>query len=47
MKCFKRYEFAGTVAATGYRYSNGHKIGYAFDLKFSEDQSYIHVVTKP
>ena len=51
MECFKRYEFAPNLSGRSQQpaiviltviRSDTH-----FDLKFSEDQSYIHVVTKP
>jgi hypothetical protein len=46
-RCFNQYEFSLAVTATGYRYANGRKIGYAFDIILKKDESYIRATSKP
>jgi hypothetical protein len=46
-KCFKAYDFTATITPIGYRYADGHKVGYVFDIVFRKGDSDIHVVSKP
>lgn len=43
--CFRTFKYSVNVTPTGFRYVNGLKVGYSFDVIFNTGESYIHIIS--